>query len=178
MFRERRRQTSLLVIIGALWLDISACSSPTAPSVANVQGFWRGVWVADACTGTPYLNSDGVPSSFCDFAPNFGAFILRVTQSDRALRAYIGVSAHAINEVTGTVATDGTITLSGQGAGPFSNELMTLSSFKSTVSGKSMTGTFAFTVYVNGSTTDTFSIVGRLQDVSLFSPDPNAPAPF
>jgi hypothetical protein len=169
MFREGRRHTGPLAIIGALWLGISACGSPTEPSVPNVQGFWRGTWVADACTGTSRVTSDGVLTSFCDQTAGFGSFNLRVTQSDRALRAFIYVCGQEINEVTGLVAADGTITLSGQGVA-LRYDAMTLSSFKATTSGTLMTGTFACTVNVSGSSSNTYSFGWQAAEcLSLFA---------
>jgi hypothetical protein len=79
-----------------------------------------------------------------------------------------------INDLTGTVAPDGTITLSGHvGPTPFSGG-MTLSSFHARTNGTAaMTGTFACALYPD--TADAASIKGHLTDVPRFSPDPNAP---
>jgi len=171
MFREGGRQPNLVVIIGALWLAVSACSSPTAPSVPNVQGVWRGSWVLDACTGTGQYSS--LVPEVC--TPGQGELNLRVTQSDRALRASIDVCVVEISDLTGTVATDGTITLSGQVV-PTPLHAVTLSSFQATINGTVMTGTFACTLYPNGApSADTISFKGRLKDVTLFSRDQNAP---
>jgi hypothetical protein len=165
MFRRAANHQSRhrLVIIGVLWLIISACGSPTSPSPPDVQGFWHGGWVADSCTGlTPY----------CDYAaPYLGGFNLRLTQSDRTLRAFIYVCGNELDPVTGMVATDGTIALSGQGVLP-PYEPMTLSSFHATISGTSMTGTFACTVTISG-LGSTYSLTGTLKDVDRFSHDPN-----
>jgi hypothetical protein len=86
----------------------------------------------------------------------------------RALRAFIYVCGQEINEATGVVATDGTLTLSGQGVA-LAFDPMTLSSFKSTISGTAMTGTFSCTVNVAGSASNTYSITGKLQNVSLLT---------
>jgi len=110
----------------------------------------------------------------CDAGFKLGGFNLAVTQSDRALRAFIYVCGSEINEVTGAVATDGTITLSGQGAVQFYDP-MTLSSFQATISGTAMTGIFACTLNLGGSATDTVTIKGTLKDVTLYSRDPNVP---
>jgi hypothetical protein len=147
---------------------ISACSSPASPSVPNVQGLWHGGWVAhtDSCTGIAAY-CDQVRSGFVT-----GGFNLRLTQSGRTLRAFIYVCGNEIDVVTGVLAADGTITLSGQGAVPF-YEPMTLSRFHATISGTSMTGTFACTVSPGGFTPNTFSMTGWLQSVSRVSADSN-----
>ena len=167
MFREGRRHAGPLVIIGALWLVISACSSPTAPSVPNVQGFWHGSFVVDACTGP-----GAAPSPSC--LSGAGPLNLRVMLSGRTLRAFIYICTVEINDLTGTVAPDGTITLSGQVGPTQYSGGMTLSSFQATTNAAAaMTGTFACTLYPD--TPDTVSIKGHLTDVPRFSPDPNAP---
>lgn len=161
--RSCRNDSQALALLALLTIG---CSSPTAPSVPNVQGFWHGSWVVDTCTGT----RAGLSPSCLAGA---GELNLRVTQSDRALRAFIYVCTVEINDLAGTVATDGTITLSGQvGPTPF-NGAMTLSSFQATTNGTAMTGTFACTLYPD--TPDTVSITGHLKDVTLWSRNQNAP---
>jgi hypothetical protein len=157
------------LMITVLSLTLAACSSPMSPSAPNVQGFWHGGWVADSdsCTGnTPYC--DLVRGGFV-----VGDFNLRLTQSGKTLRAFIYVCGNELDPVTGMLAADGTITLSGQGALPFYDP-MTLSNFQATISGTSMTGRFACTVNF-GSTSNYYSLTGTLKGVSLSSRDPNTP---
>jgi hypothetical protein len=97
-----------------------------------------------------------------------------VTQSGQTLRAFIYICTVEINDLTGTVATDGTIRLSGQVGPTQFNGGMTLSSFQATTDGAAaMTGTFACTLYPD--TPDTVSITGHVKDVPRFSADPNTP---
>ena len=99
-------------------------------------------------------------------------FNLRLTQSDRTLQGFIYVCLNEIDGITGRVESDGTISLAGAGAvGTY--DPMTLMSFHSTISGTTMTGTFARTV--NPGTPYAISWTGTLKDVVLVSRDPNVP---
>jgi hypothetical protein len=150
----------------ALLLMTSACGSPTAPSVPNAQGFWRGLWVATAC------NITGVEPANCSGILTTGPLNLRLTQSDRMLQGFIFICDSEINGITGAVETDGTITLAGSGA-VSSSTPMTLTTFQSTINGTVMTGSFGCTLDLGGS--NTLSFAGTLKDVSLYSRDPNIP---
>ena len=121
--------------------------------------------MADSCTGNP---------SYCTAFTGPHSFNLRLTQSGRTRRAFIFVCGAELDPVTGTLGTDGTITLSGQGQIPPYDPMM-LSAFRSIISGASMTGTFSCTVTSAAAPSNTYSLTGRLQDVSLYSRDPNVP---
>ena len=153
-------RAALLIVLAC---SGAACGSPTSPSVPTAQGLWHGGWSADTCTGT------GIYSANCFL--DVGGFDLRLTQSDRALRGFIHVCGSEISDITGAVETDGTVSLSGHGDVPF-NVPITLSLFRSTISGSSMTGSFACTIFLGEST---MTMGGKLNDVTRFSPDPNAP---
>jgi hypothetical protein len=144
-------------------------NAPTATSVPNVQGSYHGGYSVASCApsgGFPF------PSSPCPPTGTAGGFNLRVTQSDRALRAFVFVCWGEINEAIGSVGNDGTITLTGQDAvGTWAPIL--LSEFHATVSGNSMTGSFGCTT--NPGTAFAVSMTGTLKDVVLVSTDPNVP---
>jgi hypothetical protein len=164
------KRTRVLCLAATCSSLLSTCSSPSSPSEPNVQGFYHGGWMASSCSATGHATCPG-PGQL----PVFGGFNLRVYQSGQSLRAFIFICEGEINEATGSLGTDGTITLSGQDA-VSTWAPITLSAFRASVSGGSLNGTFACTTY-NGtfSSADTMSWTGTLSNVVLVSPDPNVP---
>lgn len=155
----------LAAVVAIVTIGCSGNSNaPTASSAPNVQGFYHGGYAVASCAAGGF-NSCPPPGAF-------GLFNLRVTQSDRSLRAFVYVCLSEINAATGSVGNDGAITLTGQDAVATYAPIM-LSEFHATVSGNSMTGTFACTT--SPGTAYAVSMTGTLRDVVLVSTDPNAP---
>jgi hypothetical protein len=87
------------------------------------------------------------------------------------LQGFIYLCGSEIYGITGSVESDGTITLTGSGTVPDYSPI-TLTAFHSTISGTVMTGSFGCTLTEGGTA---LSFAGNLKDVSLYSRDPNTP---
>jgi hypothetical protein len=151
--------------IAVLTMTVSACSSPTSPSVAYVQGFWKGEWAASTCTVT-----GSVATSIC-INPR-GTFNLRLTQTGQSARAFAYICGSETNSLTGTVAAEGTVKLSGEDVVPSYSPIKV--SLDMTVTVNSMTGSFDCTLQLGG-TAGAAVMTGSLNNVTLTSRDPNVP---
>lgn len=152
------------VSVCVLLFLIPCCGAPTSPSVPNVQGFWVGGWAATTCTTTLPVQ---IP---CQNNLEAGSTYLRLVQSETAVHGFLHVCGSEADQVNGTVATNGVLTITGSGSLPFNAPIT--ASLTSTVSGTVMTGSFACVLDIGGYP---FSMTGILKDVTLFSRDPNTP---
>jgi hypothetical protein len=144
----------------------AACGgSPTEPSVPNVQGVWRGTWSAQGC-----VVAGTVPPETCAFQS--GAFVMRITQSESALRAAMSVCGGQM-ETTGEITQDGIIVLLTQEPGDRAKPA-SISVWDAGVNGRFMAGSLVCTVQAGSTAQDTISMAVTLDNVSLFSSDPDA----
>jgi hypothetical protein len=157
-----------LLLILVILATTSACGSPASPSTPDVQGLWHGAWVETTCAVTGQL-----PALTCGGELPGGELFVRLTQSGASVQGFLSVCDSEADNVNGMVASDGTVTLSGRGSVPFYDPI-TIDTWRSTVTGTAMTGTFGCTLYPGGSTSNTVLLTGTLKNVSLVSRDPGA----
>jgi hypothetical protein len=141
-----------------------ACTgSSVSPTVPTVQGFWKGSWMSTGCSGSAFEEIH-----FCQPA---GSLYLRLTQSGTAVHGFISMCGSEADNVSGHLAANGLLLLSGSGKVPNMDPLI-ISAWNSSVVGSTMTGTFSCTRTIAG--VSDMTITGSL-NVTLSSSDPNIP---
>jgi hypothetical protein len=157
--------TRRVLSAGLLLVLISACGSPTAPSVANVEGVWRGDAVATSCQSTPFQCENAMPRG----APvRFGSVNLRLTQSERSFHGFLFICGGEDEQITGTIGSNGMVTItSTAGRNPTYGPLK--ASLELTITGTVMTGSFTC---IMGDDLP-LTLAGTVS-VTLFSRNPNA----
>lgn len=136
--RGVRRLCAMLVLLGALPSVTGCGDSSTAPSVPNFQGQWSGIWTRQSCN-----ESGSAVGAFCSQLAGSGPLTLTLTQSGRSANGTLALGTILI-PVSGPIGNDGALTLTGQSnqsLGTFS-----VTTWRSTISGSNMTGSFSWSI--------------------------------
>ena len=159
------KRTTLLVFVSVL----AGCSgkSPSSPSaqIPNVQGQWSGSYVTQSC-----LETGSAAGAFCSSGRGgggSGALTLTLTQSESTLTGTLRLGSFTM-PTNGSVNAGGVVVLAGSGT-LVDGFISTLDTWRTTVAGNTMSGTFGFTI-VGGppavSTPGTATVSAALQGVT------------
>lgn len=141
---RRRLGTMKYVAIVVLVVTVG-CSSPTAPTPPQpptINGQWTGPYNLTSCTTTGAANG----SAFCPNLGSGGVMVLTPQQTGSNVAGTLAIGAFNV-PVTGSVSTDRVVTLSGTAVlSPVA--VLTLQTWRATVTGSTMTGTVQYTIAV------------------------------
>lgn len=126
---------SLCVLLLSLGCGSSSPTAPT-PAALNITGQWTGTYSVGNCTENV--------SGFCAALGSGGGILLTPNQSGTAIIGTLGIGAFSI-PVSGNINTNAVVALSG--SGPIaSGATLTLTSWRTIVTGSTMAGTFSYGV--------------------------------
>lgn len=160
VFMKLRNLGIVVLIVGTV-----ACSStPTAPTVtpppiitpvpAMFIGRWAGSYAMTSCAS---------PIGVCETLGNDLKIIVALGQSGSNVSGRLGIGSMAL-DVAGTVAADGTLSLTG--TGKLESLTVTLTTWRSTLDANHLRGSFGF-VMTDASGTTVLAIEATLTDVTL-----------
>lgn len=130
-------------IVAVYLMGVAACSSsptsPTPPPLPQVTGQYSGTYTVTRCTES----GAALGSGFCAAVPG-GLMVFTPQQTGSTITGTLAFGGSNIS-VTGSIDAAGLVVLTGGGPIQFDSTL-TLSSWRGTLSGNTMTGTTLFTI--------------------------------
>ena len=149
--------TRLLLVLLVLFGPLAACGgSPTGPS-SGVQGVWSGSWARTSCTET-------ASAGLCGLTPQSGSLRLTLTQSGTSVSGTLDVNLFTM-PVTGSVGSDGALTLSGQTRAQ--GVTVVLTTWSTTRNGTAMSGSFSVNISPDETSLGRQTVQANLQNVTL-----------
>jgi hypothetical protein len=138
-------------------------ASQTLRVVPDVHGTWTGTYTMDTCTATGSLSCGAQSSLGAFFVPGVQPMTLTISQREDAIIAFVD-GLQFILTINGTLAVDGSMSLSGMTSPPPGLPTvgqLSIQGWRSVVMSGALVGRFTFVVAVSGtdSLTITCSIV-------------------